>query len=206
MCIRDSPCVTPPLIGALLFVARSGDVTTGGVVLFSLALGMGLPLLLIGTSLGKFLPKSGPILETVKHIAGFVMLGFTVWLLDRITNANITALLGGLLIAAFGLYLTQAIKLWRFRTISLIVAFLILAYGTLLTLHAVNGGSSWLQPWHLDNTQTSQEHAPLFPKVYRLDEIETALKQTSDKPTMFCLLYTSPSPRDRTRARMPSSA
>ena len=71
-----SPCTTAPLSAALLYVAQSGDYLVGGLTLYVLSLGMGLPLLLLGTSGGKLLPKAGGWMEQVKTLFGFIMLVF----------------------------------------------------------------------------------------------------------------------------------
>ncbi len=79
-----SPCVTPPLIGALIYIAKAGNVILGGSALFVLGLGMGLPLLLVGTVLGKFLPKAGKWMRFVKIIFGILMLLVAAWILMRL--------------------------------------------------------------------------------------------------------------------------
>ncbi|OOF49940.1 protein-disulfide reductase DsbD [Rodentibacter genomosp. 1] len=79
-----SPCTSAPLSGALLYVAQSGDLVTGAITLYLLALGMGIPLILITLFGNKILPKSGEWMNTVKHSFGFVMLALPVFLLSRI--------------------------------------------------------------------------------------------------------------------------
>ncbi|MFC3033488.1 protein-disulfide reductase DsbD [Pseudoalteromonas fenneropenaei] len=82
-----SPCTTAPLSAALLYVAQSGDYLVGGLTLYALSLGMGLPLLLLGTSGGKLLPKAGGWMEQVKKLFGFIMLVVPLILLERILPA-----------------------------------------------------------------------------------------------------------------------
>ncbi|WP_419148516.1 protein-disulfide reductase DsbD [Pseudoalteromonas 'SMAR'] len=95
-----SPCTTAPLSGALLFVAQSGDYMVGALTLYALSLGMGLPLLLLGTSGGKLLPKAGGWMDQVKTLFGFVMLFVPLILLERILDFDtIIALASGLAIA-----------------------------------------------------------------------------------------------------------
>lgn len=79
-----SPCTSAPLSGALLYVAQSGDLVTGAITLYLLALGMGIPLILITLFGNKILPKSGEWMNTVKQSFGFVMLALPVFLLSRI--------------------------------------------------------------------------------------------------------------------------
>lgn len=100
-----SPCTTAPLSAALLFVAQSGDYLVGGLTLYVLSLGMGLPLLLLGTSGGKLLPKAGGWMEQVKTLFGFIMLVVPLILLERIISADIILLLAGILALATAVYL-----------------------------------------------------------------------------------------------------
>lgn len=100
-----SPCTTAPLSAALLYVAQSGDYLVGGLTLYVLSLGMGLPLLLLGTSGGKLLPKAGGWMEQVKTLFGFVMLVVPLILLERLISANIILLMAGILALAAALYL-----------------------------------------------------------------------------------------------------
>ncbi|MGO2131071.1 MAG: protein-disulfide reductase DsbD, partial [Pseudoalteromonas prydzensis] len=100
-----SPCTTAPLSAALLFVAQSGDYLVGGLTLYVLSLGMGIPLLLLGTSGGKLLPKAGGWMEQVKTLFGFIMLVVPLILLERIVDAEIILLMAGLLAIATALYL-----------------------------------------------------------------------------------------------------
>lgn len=74
------PCVAAPLAGALLYIGQTGDALLGGAALFAMALGMGVPLLLVGLSAGTLLPKSGPWMEAVKKAFGVILLGTALWL------------------------------------------------------------------------------------------------------------------------------
>ncbi|MGH8121111.1 MAG: protein-disulfide reductase DsbD, partial [Gammaproteobacteria bacterium] len=75
------PCIAPPLAGALLYVSQTGNAATGGAALFALGLGMGLPLLVVGASAGRLLPRAGAWMDSIKRIFGVVMLGVAVWFL-----------------------------------------------------------------------------------------------------------------------------
>ncbi|RUO37020.1 protein-disulfide reductase DsbD [Aliidiomarina shirensis] len=86
-----SPCTTAPLSGALLFIAQSGNVVVGGVVLYALSLGMGIPLLAIGASGGKLLPKSGPWMNSVKVMFGVLMLAVALFLVERLLPLTVAA-------------------------------------------------------------------------------------------------------------------
>jgi len=77
-----SPCVAAPLAGALLYIAQTRDVALGGAALFTMALGMGIPLLVVGVSEGAFLPRSGPWLTRVKQIFGVLLLAVAAWIVS----------------------------------------------------------------------------------------------------------------------------
>lgn len=100
-----SPCVSAPLAGALLYISASGDALGGALKLFALGLGMGAPLLLIGTGGAAWLPKSGPWLNTVKNAIGVLLLGLAIGLLSRVLPGPLTLLLIGLLAAGVALFL-----------------------------------------------------------------------------------------------------
>lgn len=98
-----SPCTTAPLSGALLYVAQSGDLLTGGIALYALAIGMGIPLMLVAVFGNKLLPKAGNWMDRVKTLFGFILLAAPIFLLERILpELWATALWSGLGIAAFG--------------------------------------------------------------------------------------------------------
>jgi thiol:disulfide interchange protein DsbD len=106
------PCVTPPLAAALVYVAQTGNVLRGAAALFSLGVGMGLPLLAFGTFGAGVLPKSGPWLVRVKQIFGFVFLGLAIWVLSRVLPWSVELLLwsAGLVIIAAYLAVPELLK------------------------------------------------------------------------------------------------
>ncbi len=79
-----SACVAPPLIAALTVISQTGEIARGGAALFAMSLGMGTPLLLVGASAGKLLPKAGAWMETVKNVFGVLFLAVSAWMLSRI--------------------------------------------------------------------------------------------------------------------------
>lgn len=99
-----SPCVTAPLVGVLMYIAQSGSLVLGASALFAMGIGMGLPLILIGISAGKLLPKSGPWMEVVKKVFGILMLGMAIWLLSRIISTTIVIVLWGVLLLGIALF------------------------------------------------------------------------------------------------------
>ena len=101
------PCMTAPLAGALLYIAESGDVMQGGLALFALGLGMGLPLLLVATVGAHLLPKPGGWMDAVKVGFGFALLGMALWFVARLLPASMVLALWGVLL------LSAALTLWR---------------------------------------------------------------------------------------------
>lgn len=100
-----SPCVTAPLAGTLVFISGTGDPSLGGAALLALGLGMGLPLLLIGTFGAQLLPKRGAWMNQVKVLFGILLLGLAIWMLDRILPAIVTLALWLSLLMGYALYL-----------------------------------------------------------------------------------------------------
>lgn len=108
-----TPCVTAPLVGVLLYIGRTGDVLLGGSALFTMGIGMGLPLMLFGVSLGHWLPKSGKWMHAITKSFGVVLLGMAIWLLSRIMPMTMTFIVLGMYLIGialfFSLYLTKVI-------------------------------------------------------------------------------------------------
>ena len=86
-------CVAPALVGALLVISQGGDVVRGALALFAMSLGMGTPLLIIGTSAGRLLPRAGAWMDTVKQLFGALMLGVAAWMLSRLGQRRVALLL-----------------------------------------------------------------------------------------------------------------
>ena len=172
-----SPCTTAPLSAALLFVAQSGDYLVGGLTLYVLSLGMGLPLLLLGTSGGKLLPKAGGWMEQVKTLFGFVMLVVPLILLERLISADIILLMAGVLALATALYLhhwqssqTQS----KLKTVLWFAATLLVMTGFTLTKNYF---------WPVQAMQVSSQSNE-FKKVADLAELKEAVAQASNEGRM----------------------
>ena len=99
------PCVAAPLAGALLYIGQTNDAVLGGVALFALAMGMGAPLLLIGTSAGVLLPKAGAWMEAVKRFFGVLLLALAIWIIQPMLPISIQMLLWAALCIFSGVYL-----------------------------------------------------------------------------------------------------
>lgn len=101
-----SPCVTAPLVGVLMYIAETGNVVLGASALFMMGIGMGIPLLLVGTSAGKLLPKSGPWMQAMKKIFGVLMLGMAIWLLARVAAPATLIIFCGMILLGIAFYLS----------------------------------------------------------------------------------------------------
>jgi thiol:disulfide interchange protein len=88
-----SPCVTAPLIGVLSYIGQKGQVLMGGLILFVMALGMGIPLLIVGAGYGSILPKTGFWMIKIKHFFGLMMLGIAIWMFSRILDESLVKIL-----------------------------------------------------------------------------------------------------------------
>lgn len=148
-----SPCVSAPLAGTLVYISTTGDALLGGLALLALGLGMGVPLLIIGTGGGKFLPKAGMWMDGVKNVFGVALLAIAIWLLERVVPASLTLALWATLLIGSGTFLgafEQGTQGWKrlFKAIGLIFSL----YGALLMIGAAAGQSNPLAPLKLLGT------------------------------------------------------
>ncbi|MGZ8250400.1 protein-disulfide reductase DsbD [Methylomagnum sp.] len=174
------PCVAAPLAGALIYIGQTGDAILGGLALFALGLGMGLPLLAIGASAGKLLPKAGLWMNTVKAGFGVGLLGIAVWLLERVLPPAATMFLWALLLIIPAIYLSALDALpphasgWRKLWKGVGVA--MLAYGVLLLIGVASNGTDPLQPLRGLYAATTPSGTPVgkteFRKVKSLLELD----------------------------------
>lgn len=144
------PCMAAPLAGALIYIGQSGDALLGAAALFALSMGMGIPLLLIGTSAGKFMPQAGPWMHTVKAVFGVLLIAVAIWLIERIIPAAVGLALWGILLVVCAVYLGAFErlqpeaggwhKLWKG------VGVVLLIYGGMLLVGASSGARDMFQP------------------------------------------------------------
>ena len=178
-----SPCTSAPLSGALLYVAQSGDLFTGAITLYLLALGMGVPLILITLFGNKILPKSGMWMETVKKLFGFVMLALPVFLISRILPDEWTPRLWAMLGTAFFIWFAFQMPKngtgWVFR-----IFFLVAAMISVKPLQTWVWGESQA-PSAVENKVVSHVE---FKKVKSEAELQQALAE-NNKPLVMLDLY-----------------
>ncbi len=132
------PCVTAPLIGALVYIASTNNYIIGATALFSLGIGMGLPLLILGTSASELMKKIGPYLEFVNKIFGILFLIVAVWLIERILSIHISALLWAILAIFVAQVLYRSnVKIDLVRISFKLISIILISY-SLLQIYGLN--------------------------------------------------------------------
>jgi thiol:disulfide interchange protein DsbD len=143
------PCVAPPLGGAILFISQTGDAFLGGLALFVMSIGMGMPLLLVGLGAGKFMPKPGGWMMRISQIFGVMMLLMALYMVERLLPSSVTMILASLIFIGSALYVGVFgqcnIRTGASKLITLF-GFVMLLYGVLLFIGAISGSSSLLHP------------------------------------------------------------
>jgi thiol:disulfide interchange protein DsbD len=187
------PCVAAPLAGALLYIGQSGDVVLGGVSLFSLALGMGVPLLLVGIAGGALLPRAGAWMEAVKKFFGVMMIAIAIWLISPMLPEVLPMLLWAALLIISGVFLKAIeplavnasgwLRFWKGFGIIILVAGIAILLGTL------GGSRDILQPLSVfkgggAGAVPAQSHLT-FQRVKNLAELEQAVQGTNGRYVML---------------------
>jgi thiol:disulfide interchange protein DsbD len=187
-------CVAPPLVATLAVIGQSGDVVRGAAALFALSLGMGSPLLLVGASAGKLLPKAGAWMNTVKAGFGVMMLGLAIWMMERVLPGTVTLTLWALLVFLTGVFLGAFEPLpaqpSATRRLSKGLGVLACLYGALMLIGATLGGDDPMRPLPRGGlmSSTSQNAGPAlaFQAVESVAALETALAdaRAAGRPVM----------------------
>ena len=192
------PCITAPLVAVLVFIGQSGSALRGGLALFALGLGMGIPLLIIGTSAGKLVPKAGAWMNAVKYVFGVILLGVAIWFIARVIPGAVTLALWAALAIVCGIYLGALepiaakgsgwSRLWKGFGI------LALLYGLILLVGAATGGDDPLAPlakFGVGST-ASAPGAPAqaaqalpFKRIKTSADLDTAIAAANGKPVML---------------------
>lgn len=188
------PCVAPPLFGALIYISHTGDALLGGLALFALSLGMGAPLIVIGTSAGRYLPRAGTWMDAVRAVFGVALLGVAILMLERLLPPAVAMALWALLLICSAVYmgaLTQLpphaggwSKLWKGLGLVLLI------YGALMLVGAAAGGRDTLQPLRglmpSGGVAGSAEHIA-FKRIKSVADLdrELALAQSSGRPVLL---------------------
>jgi thioredoxin:protein disulfide reductase len=179
-----SPCTTAPLTGALLYISQSGDIALGASALYALSLGMGLPLLILGSSGGKLLPKAGGWMNVIKNIFGLLLLAVPIFLLERFIPAVVTEILWVSLLLASATYFyvvnQKTTSNFSFGVRSLLI-FLMMFYGAQKAYHLIHPETTSAPAAHAENT---------FIKVASLSELKEKISlANSQGKTVMVDLY-----------------
>ena len=189
------PCVAAPLAGALLYIGQTGDVVLGGISLFSLAIGMGVPLLIFGTTAGALLPKAGAWMKSVQHFFGVTMLAVAIYLISPVIPAVVHMTLWGALLVISAMYLKAldplpeaAAGYARFGKGVGIIALLV---GLALFVGVLSGSRNILQPLSaLGGTRTSFQQdisagELQFQKISSLAELDAVIRASEGRYVML---------------------
>ncbi len=179
------PCMAPPLMGILLFISQTGDPVLGGSALFVMSLGMGVPLIIIGTSAGKLMPRAGIWMDTVKAVFGVSMLAVAIWMMERVLPEIVIIWLWAVLIFTSGVYMgaltpvhentTGWGKLWK--SLGLIM----MLYASVMIVGASSGNTDYLRPLqgHMgySSTMPGQPAIPWHVSFERIKSVEDLNKK-----------------------------
>jgi thiol:disulfide interchange protein DsbD len=184
-----SPCTTAPLTAALLYVAQSGDLALGALTLYILSMGMGLPLLILGSTGGKFLPKAGAWMDVVKASFGFLLLAVPVWLLSRFLPAYVVIIAATIVLLMLAVYLHRLSQRLSSGTTGQSISWML----ALVVVLGTTGANLWY--WLPGATvtqvvgQTLQTQNTEFKLVKTLDELQQEVKKSAEagKPVLVDL-------------------
>src|SRR5450830_286557 len=176
------PCVAAPLAGALLYISQTRDVVLGGSALFAMAVGMSVPLLIIGASAGALLPRAGAWMDAVKRFFGVLMLATALWMVSPVIPAWAFVAGWALLGIGYGAYLLWSKPAhWSAHAFGLVFA----ALGLLQLVNVATGGRDALAPLSQLRGGGNQAQHTDFVRVRSISELDAALAQTGGKPAML---------------------
>lgn len=174
------PCVAAPLAGALVYISQTRDVFIGGAALFSMAVGMSIPLLLVGLSAGSLLPRVGPWMESVKRLFGVLMLAMALWLVSPVMPDPVQMLLWAALLLGYGFHLLRHVRHWAAMACGAAFALL----GAMQLVGVASGGRDAFAPLaHLSGAP--REHGLVFTRIKTVDQLDAALAANAGKTVML---------------------
>jgi thiol:disulfide interchange protein DsbD len=184
------PCVAAPLAGALLYISQTHDAVLGGTALFFLALGMGVPLLLVGSSAGVLLPRAGAWMDAVKRFFGVMMLGMAIWIVSPVIPVAVHMLLWAALLIFSAIYLHALDPLPQnahgMRKMGKGVGILALLLGVAYLIGALSGARDMLRPLGNIGRATPEVSASLrFERVKSSAELDQRIAQSKGKTVML---------------------
>jgi thioredoxin:protein disulfide reductase len=174
------PCVAAPLAGALVYISQTRDVVIGGSALFFMAVGMSVPLLLVGLSAGEILPRAGAWMEGVKHFFGVLMLGMALWIVSPVIPVAAQMFGWAALGIGYSVYLLSSQRVhWVAKAFGVMFA----AIGLIELVGVSTGGRDVFAPLaHFTQSQTKQIQ---FVRVKSNTELDAAIAQAKGKVVMF---------------------
>jgi thiol:disulfide interchange protein DsbD len=174
------PCVAAPLAGALVYISQTRDVVVGGAALFAMAMGMSVPLLLVGVSAGSLLPRAGAWMEAIKRFFGVLMLAMALWMVSPVIPVWLQMAAWAALLIGYAAY---QLFIHRGGIPSKLLAIVIALLGLTQLIGVSTGGRDVFAPIaHLLGTQ---EHGVSFKRVASLAELDAALAQSKGKVAML---------------------
>ena len=175
------PCVAAPLAGALVYISQSRDVVVGGSALFALAIGMSVPLLLVGLSAGTLLPRAGIWMDAVKRFFGVLMLGVALWMVSPLLSAVVQMAFWAMLGIGYGAYLLwSGTQGWALKAVGLVFA----ALGLLQLVGLATGGRDTLQPLAHLGSGAPQKHLE-FKRIKSSADLDATLASAGGKTVML---------------------
>jgi thiol:disulfide interchange protein DsbD len=184
-----SPCVAAPLAGALLYISQTKNVLLGGAALFTMALGMGVPLVAVGVSEGALLPKAGPWVNSVKHFFGVLLLAVAIWIVSPVLPAALQMLFWAALLIGSGVFLRAIDPLPADASANARLAkatgLIALVAGVALVIGALSGARDPLRPLAGLAGGAQSAAGPLkWTRVASLGDLERVLR-AAGKPVML---------------------
>ena len=182
------PCVAPALAGALVYIGQTGDALLGGMALFTMSIGMGVPLLIIGAGAGKFMPRPGGWMTLVSQIFGVVMLAIAIWMLSRIIPGSISLFLWALLFIGSAVY-SGAFEnskegISGIKKLIKVFAVMLALIGAIMLIGSFSGATNPLNPLEKFGActpigQTQAKHD--FTRVHTVAELKQEIKNSNQK-------------------------
>jgi thiol:disulfide interchange protein DsbD len=182
-----SPCIAPPLAGAIIYINQSRDFILGGLALFTLSIGMSMPLLLIGIFSDQWLPKRGHWMVIVKELIGFMLIAMGLFIMSPLFSENMNQIAYSALLLTLSIYLFFANRRFKYKTMSWVhlAAFVTLIASILLfglTLQKINV----IDNENISNTSKPNHVSVLpFKQIQSLDDLSRELNQRDNKMIML---------------------
>ena len=185
------PCVAPPLAGALLYISQTGNAVLGGLALFAMGLGFGLPLLLVGVMSGELLPRAGAWMETVRRGFGVIMLGVAIWFLERVLPEAVSLMLWATLFVTTAVFigaLDRADAMTdRWQRLCKGFGLVLMVYGVVLIVAAAGGSGTVLRPFAEPRLAAAAKQGLPFEDVSGPEDLQARLTEASlaGKPVLL---------------------